>query len=215
MAGKDHRHFKRLTTDWVTRIRPVEKTETVRIKMEQIRNISMGGFFVGTKAPLKNGSIVEFQFSIPGFADAVRGRGVVRWSNDGSMRAQPPGMGIEFLEVITGNKDAIQVYVQSETEQEFMSVLTQSKLHQNLLRFYCRKQGENFPVDVLAQFLGCRHADLLDCLKDFSLYKLVKFVKDTVTFVEAETPEVSKGIKTWYDVLEHGITPGEGTVRPG
>ena len=215
MAAEEHRRFKRLSTDWITSIRPTKVTDSVRLRMEQIKNISMGGFFVETKTPLKIGSVVELQFSIPGFADAVHARGVVRWSNDGSMRKQPVGMGVEFLDVITGNKDAIQAYIQSENEQEFMSVLTRSKLHQNLLRFYCRKRGENFPLDVLAQFLGCRHADLLDCLKDFSLYKLVKFAKDTVTFVEAESPEVATGIRAWYDVLDHGMTPGGGTVRPG
>ena len=123
-------------------------------------------------------------------------------------------MGIEFLEVLEGREEALRMFVRALSEQESMGVLTRSPTHENLLRLYCRKPGENFPIDVLARFLGCRHAELLECLKDFSLYSLVRFVKDTVTFVKAPDDEVAAAIQVWYDTIQHGLTPGGGTPRP-
>lgn len=214
MAIQEHRRFKRIATSRDTRIRSVQVSSDERHRIEQIRNLSIGGVFVETGAPMRIGSVVELHFTLPGHEGEVGGRGVVRWSNDGSIRTQPRGMGIEFLEVFGGKAEALRAFVRAKTEQEFMGVLTRSRHHENLLRFYCRKQGENFPIDVLARFLGCRHAEMLECLKDFSLYALLRFSRDTVTFVKASDPEVAAAIQVWYDTIQHGLTPGGGTPRP-
>lgn len=215
MTTDEQRKFKRLNTNWITRIRATRLTDSVKLRIEQVKNVSLGGIFVEMQMPFPLETVVEFGFEIPNYAEEIRGRGIVRWSNNGSVKGQPPGMGIEFVEVLTGNKDVIKEYVHGEAAKEFITVLTRSRLHQNLLRFYCRKLGESFPVDVLAQFLGARNADLLECLKDFSLYKIVRFAKDTVTFVAAENAEVAHGIRVWYDALDHGTTPRGGTPRSG
>ncbi len=194
MAGSERRRYRRLSARWVTRI------DALPGRADPVRNVSLGGVFVETPSPFEIGREVEFEIQVPGYADRVRVRGVVRWLEEGK------GMGIEFLELGPGG-DAITGFVRSATAREHVASLTRTALHAMLLRFYCRKVGESFPVEVLAEVLGCRREALLECLKDFSLYKLVRFARGKVALVPAEDAAVARAIQGWYEVLQHGSTP--------
>jgi uncharacterized protein (TIGR02266 family) len=211
MAGDEKRKYKRIKADWITSIHQSRITDSTLERMKKIRNVSIGGVFIETSALYEQGTVVDFEFVVPGRSDVVHAQGVVRWVNKGGRQDQTEGIGVEFLKVATPHREALTQYIRAESIKEELQALIKTRLHQNLLRFYCRKIGETFPIDVLAQYLGCRHPDLLECLKDFATCKIVRFARDSVTFVSADSPDVANGIQTWYQTLSHGSTPAGGT----
>ena len=106
--GSDKRKFKRISTNMIVRIRTQKPSETTFIRLDQrVKNASVGGLFIETLQPFLVGSVVEFDFRVPGSPDLVRAKGLVRWSNDGSETTMPAGMGVEFLEVSKLRPEAI------------------------------------------------------------------------------------------------------------
>lgn len=62
-------------------------------------DLSRGGLFVQTDAPLPVGSELDLQLSIPGVPDTVSLRGRVVWVQDKAAPGKPEGMGIQFQHV--------------------------------------------------------------------------------------------------------------------
>jgi uncharacterized protein (TIGR02266 family) len=207
MEGSEKRKFKRLDAQWVTKIRKVTLTDSIRERLERIRNVSLGGVFVDTPMPFEVGAIVALEFGIPGVAERVQSRGIVRWSNDGRAKGQPIGMGVEFLEVTARAKDALDEFFRFESCKECTRILTKTPLHQSLLRFYCRKLGGTFSLADLAEYMGCDRAELLASLKDFAGFGLVRTSGENVQFAQAKNPDVTRAVQGWYEGLEHGRTP--------
>jgi Tfp pilus assembly protein PilZ len=195
MGSAEKRRFKRLNTRWITRI------ATHVSYPHQVRNVSLGGVFLETSAEFQNGQEIELEMRIPDYAEAVRVRGVVRWVEEGH------GVGVEFLELGRVGREVIHGIVRAGASKEYLAYLTRTKLHSMLLRFYCRKVGETFPQEVLAQFLGCTAEELVSILKDFALYRMVRFSGNKVTLAAVEDAEVARGIRAWYESLDHGSTP--------
>ncbi len=207
MEGHDKRRFKRLAAHWVTKIRKITLTESIRERLEHINNISLGGVFVETSMPFEMGAIVALEFSIPGVADRMQSRGIVRWSNDGRAKGQPIGMGVEFLEVTARAKDALDRFFRFESSKECLRILTRTPLHQSLLRFHCRKLGGAFSSTELGEYMGCERAELEECLKDFIAFQLVRSSGEKIQFVQSENADVTRAVRAWYEGLEHGRTP--------
>lgn len=64
-----------------------------------IKNISKGGAFVETSEYWKQGDQFEFQFMIPQSPEPIVGTASVAWvRQDWGTAAEPPGMGIQFIE---------------------------------------------------------------------------------------------------------------------
>lgn len=63
------------------------------------KNISRGGTFIGTERPLPIGTEFVFALVVPSLAEPLRLRGRVMWTvmPEDASRANPAGMGIEFL----------------------------------------------------------------------------------------------------------------------
>jgi type IV pilus assembly protein PilZ len=63
------------------------------------KNISRGGTFIGTERPLPIGTEFVFALGIPHMDEPLRLRGKVMWitSTAEASKANPAGMGIEFL----------------------------------------------------------------------------------------------------------------------
>ena len=207
MEGHEKRRFKRLAAHWVTKIRKITLTESIRERLDRIKNVSLGGVFVDTAMPFEIGAIVALEFSIPGVTERVQSRGVVRWSNDGRAKGQPIGMGVEFLEVTARAKDALDEFFRFETSKECLRVLTKTPLHQSLLRFHCRKLGGTFSTAELAEYMGCERGELQECLKDFAGFGLVRTSGENIQFVQSENADVTRAVQGWYEGLEHGRTP--------
>jgi uncharacterized protein (TIGR02266 family) len=196
--GLDKRKFKRLSTSWIVRIRTRKPTDTTRVRFdERIRNVSLGGVFIETRYPFRVGSIVEFDFNMPGHPELIHAKGMVRWSNDGSMREMPLGMGIEFLEVSSLARDAIHGYVEGQAGGDLLGPLTASEEHRALLKFYKQKLGQTFKLDGLSALLGMAHERLIALLSDFALYDLVGFQGDDVQFKKSGDAKLERAVEEW------------------
>jgi uncharacterized protein (TIGR02266 family) len=77
-------------------------------------NISQGGMFINSRDPLQVGTTVRLIFQLPGatFPCDLVGRvtRVVRWEDDVS---DPPGMGIEFIDIDRERRERIEAFVES------------------------------------------------------------------------------------------------------
>lgn len=69
-------------------------------------DISEGGVFVSTYRALAQGSLVDLEFSLPGFERPLHARGEVRWHRDATPHG-PPGVGISFDELNEDDRKAI------------------------------------------------------------------------------------------------------------
>lgn len=207
MDGAEKRKFKRLDTHWITKIRKITLTDSIRERLERIKNVSLGGVFMDTPMPFETGALVALEFGIPGVAERIQARGIVRWSNDGRVKGKPIGMGVEFLEVTARAKDALEEFFRFETGKECLGVLTRTPLHESLLRFYCRKLGGTFSVAELAEYMGSERPELLGALKDMAAFQLVNLSGESLQFVPSANPDVLRAVQGWYEGLEHGRTP--------
>jgi uncharacterized protein (TIGR02266 family) len=75
-------------------------------------NLSAGGIFVATHMIQPVGEVIEFSIHLPGLPDPVRGRGEVRWIREYNERSNvPPGMGIRFVDLEPGSREAIERFL--------------------------------------------------------------------------------------------------------
>jgi uncharacterized protein (TIGR02266 family) len=204
MEQKNKRKFKRLATNLITRMRRASYRDTTVLNIKaieqeaRIQNISLGGVFIETPMPFEVGAHIVMDFAIPGYPDEIRALGVVKWSNSGSMgKEQPIGMGIEFLELTAHSKGEISKYVDTTISDEYKKQLLKSTLHQNLLRYYCKKAGEIIEKEALATFLACKPEELDKIIVDFEKLNLIKVVKNQVKFLPTEDKILSETIKEW------------------
>jgi type IV pilus assembly protein PilZ len=63
------------------------------------KNISKGGTFIATEKPLEGGTEFVFALDLPGLGEPLRLHGRVMWTTttDEASKANPAGMGIEFI----------------------------------------------------------------------------------------------------------------------
>ncbi len=73
-----------------------EVTDTNTVTFSTTQNISPGGIFISTPDPLKIGSEVEMSLYFPG-EEAIKLKGIVRWTNENDLPDRKCGMGIEFV----------------------------------------------------------------------------------------------------------------------
>ena len=70
-------------------------------------DISEGGVFVSTYRALAQGSLVDLEFSLPGYEQPLHARGEVRWHRDATPQGPPPGVGISFDQLSDDDRNAI------------------------------------------------------------------------------------------------------------
>lgn len=198
MADIEKRKYKRLSANWGVKIRATHYAiEDLSRMRDRIKSVSLGGIFIDTAMPLAAGTHVEFSFSVPGRADEVQAKGVVRWSNDGRRPEEPVGMGVEFLEVTARTKTSLRIYLTTIASHQIIGPLLQSPLHQTLLRYYANSIGKSIPLDVAVRYLHCTAGDLLDVLKDFLKMGLVAYTQETVRFLRPKSEAVRKCVEHW------------------
>ena len=77
----------------------VKYTDGTDFVNDYMLNVSRGGRFVVCENPLKVGSKVDLEFSLPAFNHAFRVRGEVVWSRPTGKFEHDSGMGIQFLDM--------------------------------------------------------------------------------------------------------------------
>ncbi len=210
MEGHEKRRYKRLAAGWLTRIRTIRISDSIRERLERAHNLSTGGVYIETLMPFERGALVEMVFSIPDVAENIHARGVVRWSNDGKMRDLPRGMGIEFLDVSAHLKKALDEYTQVLEAREAVAALTRTDLARGVLAFYCRKVGGTFQVREVAAQLGRGPEELAGALGELVGRRLALLTAEDVRFLAAGNPQLTREIQRWYEGLPRGTPPPDG-----
>lgn len=78
-----------------------------------VENVSVGGVFIATHLCRPVGELVEITIHLTDGDEPVRGIGEVRWVRALSEPDDlPPGMGIRFVELNEGARDAIERFLQ-------------------------------------------------------------------------------------------------------
>jgi hypothetical protein len=106
-------------------------------------------------------------------------------------------MGIEFVEVSSSGRAAIDAYLDSPATQDLLGPLTASPDHRALLKLYRERVGQSFKLDALSGLLGLPHEKLIPILSDFALYELAGFAGDDVQFKPCVDEALQKAIAAW------------------
>jgi type IV pilus assembly protein PilZ len=76
------------------------------------RDLGVGGVFIQTTTPLAKGSNVDLTFTIPDSKETLRARGEVIWVQGASVSGSSPGMGVQFREFNTAQRETLQGFVE-------------------------------------------------------------------------------------------------------
>lgn len=90
----------------------VEYSTIDEIFSEFTRDINEGGLFIETEKPRPTGTEVAMRFNLPGNHAPLQTIGRVVWVRSASER-EPAGMGIEFDELSSGDRDRINSMIRS------------------------------------------------------------------------------------------------------
>lgn len=193
--SKENRRYKRLSANWIVKVRAATATAE---EMNQIKDISLGGVFIETRYPFEIGTLIEFEFQVPGAPESLVAKGIVRWSNDGKLAGQPLGMGVEFVELASKSKETIRRIIDQEGKEIIknpLGALTASPLHIHVLRFFTlHKPGENYDIDVLKDFLQTDRDSLLQTLGDFQAVGLVEYSSTSAKFLPIKSSKLKEEI---------------------
>lgn len=79
----------------------------------EIMNLSKGGVFIKADISLPLRTRVDFRFSLPDESKEIKATGMVVWSRRLTKSSdQPSGMGIQFLNISTGDIETILDYIE-------------------------------------------------------------------------------------------------------
>ncbi len=106
-TGAERRRFAR--ADLLVR---VEYSTVDEIFSEFTRDINEGGLFIETEKPRPTGTEVAMRFNLPGNDEPLQTVGRVAWVRSASVQS-PAGMGIEFDELTSDDRDRINAMIRS------------------------------------------------------------------------------------------------------
>ncbi len=106
-AADERRRFGR--SDLLVR---VEYSTVDEIFSEFTRDINEGGLFIETEKPRPTGTEVAMRFNLPGNGEPLQTIGRVVWVRSASDQS-PAGMGIEFDELSSEDRDRINTMIRS------------------------------------------------------------------------------------------------------
>lgn len=75
---------------------------------EECHDLSLGGMFIRSMAPAPAGTLIKLECDVAGGGQAIRGVARVVWLRDSSDDAHPAGMGVKFIKLDPGARDAIK-----------------------------------------------------------------------------------------------------------
>lgn len=79
----------------------------------RVSNVSEGGMFIRTYAPLERGSPARVRFQVDPTGAEVAAEAVVVWVREASEPENvAPGMGVQFLSLDEPSREALRAYVQ-------------------------------------------------------------------------------------------------------
>lgn len=75
---------------------------------EECHDLSLGGMFIRSSAPAPAGTLIKLECDIGEGSTMIRGVARVVWLRDSAGNGQPAGMGVKFIKLEAGGRDAIK-----------------------------------------------------------------------------------------------------------
>jgi uncharacterized protein (TIGR02266 family) len=100
----ERRKYPRVAVEMVARLRRLNTRLNPEAVPTTTGNVSLGGVFIETTAPFKEGDHVAFDINLPKRGQSVSALGVVRWQRSD----EPRGIGVEFIQVTSEDKKKIE-----------------------------------------------------------------------------------------------------------
>jgi uncharacterized protein (TIGR02266 family) len=102
---KKSRKSPRAQISLVARYRSPTAFEFVK---EECLDLSAGGMFIKSPAPAPAGTLIKLECDVDGGAQTIRGVARVVWLRETESEGQPTGMGVKFVKLEAGGREAIQ-----------------------------------------------------------------------------------------------------------
>ncbi len=189
----DRRKYRRLRTEMDVNVieqkTTLEATERLLMKMQ---NLSEAGAFVCSPNPFPVGTIVHLEFNLSDPPVRVKVTGMVRWIDDSLTNR---GMGIQFIEVETEDREALYRGMQEHVTREMTQTLTQTQVHRAILRQICKHWGETILLHDLVRITGSSQALVLRTLSDFMDFGLVVISREQVKCIKPRSEEVMNALE--------------------
>lgn len=194
MTDAPKRRYVRIPSNFIVKIRNRKLTDSTRIELEKIKNISAGGVFIETKMPFPMGSVIEMEFTIPQQDKLVSAKGVVKWSNDGSIPDAPIGMGVEFYSISHVDVNTISEFVKKEVSKNISEKLSGDPKRKAILKLYSKHVGGEIPIPEFLKETGILKEDT-EIVQDFVEIGILSIIDDkTVKFTAPEDRKVLDAI---------------------
>ena len=87
---------------------PIEYQTLRSFQKSTAFNLTAQGVFIRTAVPLEMGEQAALRFQLPGQEDSVNATGEVVWRNADPSKTGGMGMGIRFIEIAAGDREAIE-----------------------------------------------------------------------------------------------------------
>ncbi len=189
LGRPDTRRYRRLSANLDARVTPkTTDAQTARIILSKIRDLSESGAFIATSKPLPTGSFVNLEFQLRDGGSRIQVLGLVRWISDDPER---PGMGVQFLEVSTGDRADLRQFIGENAGPEMVRNLTRTDKHRLALREVVTNFGRVLPLGVLAHRLGASREEMAAIVEDFGRYGLVKQTRTALQCLAPTAPGVT------------------------
>ncbi|MCX7934633.1 MAG: PilZ domain-containing protein, partial [Planctomycetota bacterium] len=185
----ERRRYRRLPAEMVVKVseRATAKDSAILL-FSRAANIGENGIFVKCASPLAVGTFVDIELALEGQKSIVKAVGVVRW-----MRASgaEPGMGIQFLQVATADRQQLRDFLEERTAAEIVRRLMQSPAHRAILKLVVCHWGQKITLEQLGRVAGASRPILLRALADFEKEKVVRVGGEEVLCVRPESPRLA------------------------
>lgn len=113
--GNDHsrRQYRRVSVHV-----EVKYTDGTEFAQNYMLNVSKGGIYVICRNPLKMGTQVDLEFSLPDFNHVFRIKGVVVWNRPATHFDHDSGMGIQFLDMEEEDSAILDSFVRIQRAED-------------------------------------------------------------------------------------------------
>lgn len=201
----DRRRYRRLPAEIAIKVseRATAKDSAVLL-FSRAANIGENGIFVRCSAPLAIGSFVDVELALEG-RSIVKAVGVVRWTRIGDAE---PGMGIQFLQVSTSDRQQLRDFLEERTAAEVARRLTQDSTHRAILKLIVCHWGQKITLEQLGRVTGASRPILLRVLANFEKEKLVRVSSEEVLCVRPDSARLSV-------LLEKAVLSGRSGIMRG
>lgn len=172
LGRAERRRYKRFRADMDVNVQEARLEEADRRQqIAKLHDVSENGAFIATQDPLEPGTFVDLAFTLEGTNTRVQVLGLVRWQDHTPGQV---GMGVQFLEVSTGDRRHLNRMVDRQAATEAVQSLAGSAIHRHILKFLMGHWDEEASLEQMMHGTGASRALFERAMKDFEKAGLIE-----------------------------------------